>query len=428
MSSGFRERNPGGIKAVSPLVGCDPAAQFAVMRLLGIFALSLAGCATSPESLRPTGVAAGIAFDEAAERGGFARGLADPATGRAATLDDPVRIASVSKVVVALGVMKLVEQGRLDLDADLSPLLGWPLRNPAFPERPITLAMLLSHTSGLRDHDDQYAVPLGETVAGAVDDARSWDPAHAPGTYFSYANLNFPVIASAVEKATGRRFDIWMRREILEPLGLDACFNWPTCSDQAVAGTIVLTQGGRAIRDDLKGQRPPCAVFVRQSAPCNLGAWRAGENGALFAPQGGLRISVRGLARIGRLLLNEGELDGVRLLSRDNVRLMLSPRWTYDGRNGVSDGGFYCAYGLGVQLIATRSRGCRDDPLGTGRAWLGHAGEAYGLRSGLWVDPSARRGVAYIVTGLDPNPPSGRSAFKAAEERAFREAVGLFGR
>ena len=374
----------------------------------------------------PPGVAAGIAFDAAGERAAFARGPADPATGRAATPDDPARIASVSKLVVAIGVMKLVEQGRLSLDNTVELAPGRALRNPAFPDSPVTLVHLLSHTSGLRDADDQYAVPLGETVAAAISDPRSWDPAHPPGAYFTYANLNFPVVAGLVERATGERFDRWMRREILDPLRLDACFNWPTCSDAAVARAIVLTQSGKPIRDDLRGLRSACPVFVREGVPCDLSRWRAGENGALFAPQGGLRISVRGLARIGRMLLNNGEVDGVRLLSPASVRALFTRRWSFNGSNGATEAGFYCHFGLSTHRIAAPPRsGCRDDPLGTGRSWIGHAGEAYGLRSGLWLDPVKSEGIAYLITGLDSTPPPGRSAFTAAEEAVFRRTEAL---
>lgn len=148
-------------------------------------------------------------------------------------------------------------------------------------------------------------------------------------------------------------------------------------------------------------------------------------NGALFAPQGGLRISVRGLARIGRLLLNGGTLDGVRLLSPASVAALLRPQWRFDGRNGSTDQGFYCSYGLATHQLANAAPGCRDDPLGNGRSWIGHAGEAYGLRSGLWIDPQREVGVAYLVTGLPDDTAEGRTAFRAAEERVFAETAAL---
>jgi hypothetical protein len=123
------------------------------------------------------------------------------------TIDDPVRIASVSKLVVALGVMRLAEQGRIDLDADVSRQLGWPLRNPAFPDVPITLRMLLSHTSSVKDEGDNYVLPLGRTVRETAALPETFDRAHRPGAFFRYSNLNYPLIGSVLEKATGERFD-----------------------------------------------------------------------------------------------------------------------------------------------------------------------------------------------------------------------------
>jgi CubicO group peptidase (beta-lactamase class C family) len=68
-----------------------------------------------------------------------------------ANRDTLYRIASISKMMTTLGLMRLVEAGKVDLDADVSGYLGFPLRNPRFPERPIALRHLLTHTSSLRD-------------------------------------------------------------------------------------------------------------------------------------------------------------------------------------------------------------------------------------------------------------------------------------
>lgn len=396
---------------------------------IALLPLLLAACATVPLDPPPV-TQVGVAFDRNSEVASFAEGLADPKTGRAVTVDDPARVASISKTVVAVGVMKLVEQGRLDLDADVSRWIGWPLRNPAFPDRPITLRMLLSHTSSIRDHDDQYAIPLGGSVRAEMSDPRSWDAAHGPGdNYFTYSNMNFPIVASIVERVTGERFDVWMRREVLEPMKLDACFNWPTCSDATVVRAVVLMQDGKPVRDDLGGKRPDCPVFVREGEPCDLARWKLGENGALFAPQGGLRISARGLARLGRMLLNGGELDGVRIISAQSVDTLLTQIWRFDGRNGVTDKGFYCSFGLATQQIPTRVRGCRDDMGTRGTLLVGHAGDAYGLKGGLWIDRARGIGIAYFVTGIpDKARRDGRSAFTAAEARAFRRTYDLLPR
>jgi CubicO group peptidase (beta-lactamase class C family) len=341
-----------------------------------------------------------------------------------------VRVASVSKMIVAVGVMKLVEQGTLDLTSDVSRWLGWPLRNPTFPDRAITLGMLLSHTSSVREHDDDYVIPLGGSLRQVMADPLNWDTEHGPGAnYFRYTNLNFPIVASIVEKVTGERFDIWMRREVLEPMKLDACYNWPACSDAAVARAVQLDQGGKPVKDDLHGRRPDCPVYVDEGQPCDLNMWKLGENGSLFSPQGGLRISARGLARVGRMLLNGGTLDGVRILSSSSVDALLTQAWRFDGSDGVTENGFYCSYGHATQQVPTRVPGCADDMGTRGRILVGHAGDAYGMKSGIWIDRARGVGIAYFVTGVPAEAARGPgTAFTAAETHAFRRSYALLPR
>jgi len=391
-----------------------------VGRLLILFCLiGLAGCATVQRP--PPGVAyAWATFDRTGITASGATGLADRAQGRAMTIDDPVRIASISKLVVALGVMRMVEAGTLDLDRDVSDYLGWTLRNPAFADRPITLRLLLSHTSSLTDNID-YAIPLGTEIRARLADPAAFDAAHPPGAYFHYSNLNFPIVATIMERVSGDRFDRLMARLVLQPLGLDACFNWTTCSHADLARAAVLYDGeGRAIRDDLGGRPPACPVLAPEGVACDLAAYVPGSNGALFSPQGGLRISARDLATVGRLLLNHGMHDGVRFLSVESIRILTTPVWHYEGMNGVTENGFYCVYGLAVQQVAFEAEGCNDDLAGSGRVLTGHAGDAYGVRSGLWVDPATGTGIAFFATGNGDTPPRGRSAYTTIEEQLVR--------
>jgi CubicO group peptidase (beta-lactamase class C family) len=395
--------------------------------LLPLLSLALGACATVRVD-PPVHAEVGVAFDRTHELASFADGIADPQSGRRVTADDPVRVASVSKMVAAIGVMKLVDQGRLDLTSDVSRWLGWSLRNPNFPDRPITLAMLLSHTSSVREHDDDYVIPLGHSLQTVMRDPRNWDPQHGPGdNYFKYTNLNFPIVGSIVEKVTGERFDVWMRREVLEPMKLDACYNWPTCSDAVVARAVELDDpAGKPEKDDLHGRRPECPVYVAEGTPCDFGLWKPGENGSLFAPQGGLRISMRGLARVGRMLLNGGRLDGVEVLKPSSVDTLLAQVWRFGGSNGITDSGFYCSYGHATQQIPTRAAGCADDPGTRGRTLVGHAGDAYGMKSGIWIDRGRGLGIAYFVTGVpDPAPKGPATAFTAAETHAFRRTLAL---
>jgi CubicO group peptidase (beta-lactamase class C family) len=350
-----------------------------------------------------------------------ATGMADPFAKRSITSDDPVRIASVSKLVVALGVMRLVDAGTLSLDRDVSDYLGWRLRNPAFPNVPITLRLLLSHQSSLTDNVD-YVIPLGGTVQASVADPKAWDGADPPGTYFRYANLNFPIIASVMEAVTRERFDILMARLVFKPLKLDACFNWTTCSDESVARAVVLTDGvGTVRRDHLQGKRPACPTVPAADGTCDLSTYKPGTNGGLFSPQGGLRISARGLATIGQMLLRRGR----GFLKPTSFKAMITPSWRYDGANGDTEGGFWCSYGLAVQTLASGAAGCKDDPFGDGRRRIGHPGEAYGLRSGLWIDPARGTGTAYFITAVADDAAKGRSAFNAVEEALLQGQAGV---
>lgn len=308
---------------------------------------------------------------------------------RAVTIDDPARVASISKLVVAIGVMRLSEQGKLDLDLDVNEYLGWRVRNPAFPDAPITLRALLSHQSGLRDSVD-YIVPLDGSLEAVLADPKAWDAIHAPGTYFSYANINSPLIAAVVEGATDERFDRLMARLVLTPLGLDACYNWGDgCSDGRRAQVVTLLRpNGDLARDAPMNGPDPCAVYPASDGSCDVDKlYVLGRNGSAFSPQGGLRISASDLAKIGQLLLR----DGAPLLSPKSFAQMIGPVWTFDGKNGDDDKSYFTGYGLGVHWLTDTQ----------GNRWFGHVGEAYSLRAGFWINPVERKGFYRYVTMVD---------------------------
>jgi CubicO group peptidase (beta-lactamase class C family) len=354
-----------------------------------------------------------------------AHGLADVCLRRPLATDSVVRVASVSKLVAAIAVWRLVEQGRLDLDRDVSLYLGWPLRHPQFPDRPVTLRQLLSHTSGIVDGPG-YGFALQERLLDKLT-PQHWGPG-APGGRFEYANLNYGIIATVMEAATGERFDRLMKQLVLAPLNIDGGYNWQGASDAAVARAAVLYRKGTdeahwdpagpwvAQVDELHGLRAACPV--RSTAGCDLAAYVPGTNGTIFSPQGGLRISLTDLARIGQLLLRGGEVGGVRLLKAATVKAMFTPVWQA-GRGVPGDDyqGQMLCYGAGPQCLSGRT-GASDQPV-KGARWWGHLGEAYGLLAGLWVDQRRGRVFAFALTGSSDDPfksPHVASAFTSAED------------
>jgi CubicO group peptidase (beta-lactamase class C family) len=302
---------------------------------------------------------------------------------RAVTSDMPVRIASISKLVTALGVMRLVDRDVLDLDADVGDYLGWSLRHPVFPDGPVTLRMLLSHTAGLSDAAGYY-LPLDGELRQLVMQKDAWLADNAPGSgHFSYANIASPIIAAIMERATGQRFDKIMQSEIFAPLELKACFNWSGCSRVERENAIILLRPNGDLAKDgaLTEGESECAFVPASDGQCDVSIYQLGKNGSSFSPQGGLRISAEELLVIGKLLVK----DDQNFLTPALWREMQTVQWSSASNIVDSDSAndlYQWALGLEVQ------------PGG----WIGHAGDAYGLRAGLWANRETGEVRVNIVT------------------------------
>ena len=365
---------------------------------------------------------------------------ADPSLNLPVEPDTKFRVASISKSVVAIGAMILVERGLLDLDRDLSDYLGFELRNPSFPGDAVTAAMLLSHTSSVRDSGG-YIIPLPYTLedfvvhgiegVGALRWATPIDGRDvAPGRYFCYSNLNYGILATVMERVSGARFDRYMRDAVLSPLGIDGSFNVLDLTDEGFSKLAALYRkagddeswrpDGPWIPqiDDYRGLRPPVACRIAPGfGPELLDGYRIGTNGSIFSPQGGLRISARDLSKIMRVLMNGGESDGCRLLSRGSVELMMTTRWAYDAkrRNGEIFDGLIRETALGLM----RTNAARDEYggdrllAGGGPRLIGHHADAYGLLGGMLFDPREGFGFAYLIGGTACAPAKLRGRYSS---------------
>lgn len=131
----------------------------------------------------------------------------NPIAAEPITRDTRFRIASVSKQFTVFTLMQLVEEGRLGLDDDVSRYLGFSLRNPAHPNTPITVRMLASHTSSLRDGKVYSILPSVSVREFFTPEGRYYEngdhfaPANeAPGQYFCYANINYGLLGPSLRK------------------------------------------------------------------------------------------------------------------------------------------------------------------------------------------------------------------------------------
>ncbi|MGK5062917.1 serine hydrolase domain-containing protein [Janthinobacterium sp. LB3P112] len=314
------------------------------------------------------------------------------------------RIASISKMMTTLGLMRLVEQGKLSLDQDVGIYLGFSLRNPHFPQQAVTLRSLLSHTSSLRDAGGYAWGPersLRDVFTAGGD--LMWDAAAPPGHYFRYANLNWGVIGTVMEKVTGERFDLLMRRLLLDPLDVRGGYNPAAFSTDEVANTATLYRKRTLETEQWQPQGPWIvqADDFYQRPPAGMANYVIGSNATVFSPTGGLRISAAGLGTVMQMLLDGGRHQGKQLLQPASLALMFERQWQLapDGGNGDSERGLYRAWGLGNQqfdAVAGKGNGLVE---GASFHAVGHLGDAYGLVSAFVLDLKNRNGMVMLVGG-----------------------------
>jgi len=283
---------------------------------------------------------------------------------------DIFRIASISKSFTATCLMQLVDQGRISLDDDVGELVGFAVRNPNHPERVITLRMLLSHRSSINDSEGYFSLD-------AIDPARNpnWRKAYssyAPDSGYLYCNLNYNMAGAILERLTGERFDTYVKRQVLVPLGLYGGYCVDSLDNSRFASIYAYnTDSGRFIPS-------PAAYAPRRE---EIAAYALGRSTPVFSPTGGMKISAPDLARYMSMHARLGRHPGGRILSRKAARTMQTARST--------------AEGYGLALLET-------DKLIPGLRMRGHTGSAYGLYSAMFWHPRKRFGFVVISNGCHP--------------------------
>lgn len=149
-----------------------------------------------------------------------AAGLMDVENKVAATPEMVHRIASISKAMTATGAMKLVEQGKLDLEAPLRTyVLSWPQN----PEGTILVKHLLNHTSGIEHYKgrENSTTTHYNTLLDAIEIFKARPLAFAPGQDYVYTTYGYTALGAAMEAASGQNFGDYMRAHIWQPAGME---------------------------------------------------------------------------------------------------------------------------------------------------------------------------------------------------------------
>jgi CubicO group peptidase (beta-lactamase class C family) len=244
-------------------------------------------------------------------------GQSDLAARRPVTPETRFLWFSMSKIATATAVMVLVDAGQLDLDAPVDSVVpGFRSRQGGRP----VVRQLLNHTSGVGNPLPlRWILPADSSPddARAAADAilaRHGRPRHAPGGRVRYSNIGYLALAQIIERAGGQQFEDFVRRAVLEPAGMSSTgYAVPAGSDLATGYVRLPRPFGPLIRTLL----PAAMVGERHGDQVALRPFRVAGAG-----YGGLIGPASDAARLLRLHLADGEIDGTRVLAGKTARSM----------------------------------------------------------------------------------------------------------
>jgi CubicO group peptidase (beta-lactamase class C family) len=288
-----------------------------------------------------------------------ALGLAHAPGGRPMAPDSLVQVGSIAKPVIALALLRLSTQGRVELDAPLQSLLpDLPIVNPWAAEAPLRLRHLLDMSAGLEDarlwqiFSRQLGAdqPLAQVWRRQPEVLRLRTP---PGSQTSYSNLGFTLAAQVIEAVVGERYETWIARELLQPLGMrDSTLRLLRQADEP---------------------RMAWGHFDDYSAIAN--------GVTALRPAGQFTTTAADMARLARFLMSDGRLNGQPFIDPALLHAMGEPRGTLAARAGLRSG-----YALGLIRYDRHGAVLRC-----------HGGSAAGHRAMLCLDAERQKGFFWSM-------------------------------
>ncbi len=318
-------------------------------------------------------------------------------------LDTIFRIYSMSKPITSVGLMMLYEEGKFTLKdpvskyipefANLQVLEESPSGNKLVkPKRPMTVQDLLRHTAGLTyglfsksavDTMYEEAKPLSATVLDDFITRLSKLPLRFhPGTRWHYS-VAVDVQGKLIEALSGQRFDRYLQERIFVPIGMtDTGFHVPRSKQDRFAAMYAPDKSGKHL----------------EVAPAGMSARFLDESSTFYSGGGGLVSTAFDYLRFSQMMLNGGELDGVRLLSRKTVDLMASDHLGEIGGRDATGYGFGLGFAVHTDPAQSGLNGSKGE-----YNWSGLAGTKF------WIDPVEKLIGIYMIQVLPPrsNPDPG---------------------
>lgn len=265
-------------------------------------------------------------------------GEADVSAHKAATENTLFRIGSTSKMFVALSILQLVEQGKLDLQAkvhDLVPDIYFD--NPWESSHPIRVVHLLEHTTGW--DDISYGVYAHQDEHISLKDALAYHSGYrhsrwVPGTRYAYNNAGPAVAAYIIERITGQTYEDYVQTHIFQPLGMDA-------------STFYFSN---------RYQQQGATLYSMGGSP--LSYWHI-----LVRPAGAINSSPVDMAKFLQFLIQRGQQQPV-IISENSFNRMETPTTTLGARAGTGSGYGLNNYATGFEEKQIAFRGHDGDVLG----------------------------------------------------------------
>lgn len=288
--------------------------------------------------------------------------------------DDLFRIASISKSFTATSIMQLVEQGKIDLNCDISDLVGFKVRNPKYPDVKITPYMLLSHTSSLNDSQGYFKLDVIDPDKNP-DCAKAYND-YRPGTLYEYCNLGYNTLGTILERVSQVRFDQYVVNNVLKPLGIDYAGYWIASLDSTKFVTLYEKN-----KEGVMVPQPE-AYAPRTEEIAN---YKFGYSTPIFSPTGGMKLNPLGLAKVMQMHMGLGtNPEGVKIINSESALLMQSRVTVADGQNDF--------YGFAI---------CQSDNLIPGKTMVGHTGGAYGVFTSMFWNKERTFGIVVMTNGCD---------------------------